>query len=218
VKISHLLATLAAGTLFFSVILSQVAAQQPAAQQPANSAGIPIAVIDTNFIMKNHARFDQMMKQLQADVQAADQAAKQEADEIRKLAERLESYNSGTPDYKSIEEAVAKRQSEFQVRTKLQRKEFLQREAKICHMVYTEIMQEVDYFAANHGVLMVFRVNNDRVDTEKPDEVLRDISKPIIWYPQGCNITQYILERVNRNAMNVGARPDAPSRPGVPLR
>jgi len=210
VKISHLLAALAAGTLFLSLIMPQAAAQQA----PAAVQTLPIAVIDTNFVMKNHVRFDQLMKQLQADVQAADEAMKRERDEVRKLAERLDSYNSGTPEYKGIEEQIAKRQSELQVSVTLKKKEFMQREAKICHSVYTEIMQEVDYFAANHGVLMGFRVNHDRGDEQKPEDVLRDISKPIVWYPQGCNITQYILERVNRSAMN----PNVGSRPGVPVR
>jgi len=216
VKISHVLASLAAGTLFFSGLLPQAAAQAPAAQ-PANQGGLPIAVIDVGFILKNHARLDQMRKQLQADAQANEQVFKQEAEEIRKLAERLDSYNSGTPEYKQVEEAIAKRQSDYQVRLKLQRKDFAQREAKMMHMIYTEIMQEVDYFAANHGVLMVFRVDTERVDSDKPDDVMREMSRPIVWYPQGCNITQYILERVNRSGMNVGSRQDGPSRPGVPL-
>ncbi len=75
-------------------------------------------------------------------------------------------------------------------------------------------MQEVDYFAASHGISMVFRFNGDPVDVEKPDEVLRYINKPIVWVPQGCNITQYVLERVNRAQLNNAQQP---MRQGVPF-
>lgn len=222
---TQILAAVAACALSLSLVLSPVAAQQPQPAQPAQPAATGqglqpgpanIAVIDIAAIYKNHTRFTQMMNEIKTDMEAADAAMKKEREALKGMAESLDQFRSGTPDYKRLEEEIARRQSNLATQVQLQKKEFLLREARVHYTVYQEVMQEVDYFAASHGIAMVFRFNSEPVDVEKPDEVLRYINKPIVWTPQGCNITQYVLERVNRAQLN-NAQPAA-MRQGVPLQ
>jgi len=176
--------------------------QAPMQAVPAGRVGGAIALLDVSYVFKNHVRFKASMAELQADVEGAETAVKKERDQLKALADRLTEHRSGSPEYKQLEEEIARLQSNMAVKVQLQKKEFLQREAKIYHTVYREIMQEVDYYAASNGIAMVMRFNGDEVDASKPEDVLRDINKPIVWYPKDRDITPYILQALNRTAAN----------------
>ncbi len=213
---TQIVAALAACAVSVLFAFSASAQQQPAAPSQGLQPGpANIAVIDIAAIYKAHTRFTQMMNEIKADMEAADAAVKKERDTLKGMVDSLEQFRSGTPDYKRLEEEIARRQADMATRVQLQKKEFLLREARVHYTVYQEIMQEVDYFAASHGIAMVFRFNSEPVDVEKPDDVLRHINKPIVWVPQGCNITPYILERLNRAQLNNAQQP---MRQGVPLQ
>lgn len=197
----------------------QVVAQgQPGGTQPV--AGPRLALIDVTHIFKNHIRFKGMMGDMKNDVKEADNWVKGERIAVGKLAERLQEFNRGTPDYKAMEEEVAKRQADLSVKVQLQRNEFLQREAKIYYNVYQEIWQATDYFARQHNIDMVLRFNGGQVDSARPDEVLSDINKQVVWYNRGLDITDAILAELNRTAINPGAadrRGTAAPRQTVPF-
>jgi len=197
----------------------QVVAQgQPGGAQPV--AGPRLALIDVTHIFKNHIRFKGMIGDMKDDVKKAENWARGERIAIGKLAERLQEFNQGTPDYKALEEEVARRQADLSVKVQLQRNEFLQREAKIYYNVYQEIWQATDYFSRQHNIDMVLRFNGGQVDPAKPDEVLSDINKQVVWHNRGLDITDAILTELNRTAINPGAadrRGTAAPRQTVPF-
>jgi len=184
------------------------------AQAPARAP--TVALLDVSYVFKNHARFKGMMEEMKADVERAEAQVKQERDTINKLAERLQEFRKGTPDYKQMEEELAKRQADLAVRVNLQKNEFLQREAKIYHHVYQELAQVTDYYAKQHGIDMVLRFNGDPVDVDRPDSVLTFINTPVVWYQKQMDITPMVLQELNRTAINPGPAA-VPSRPGVPF-
>ncbi len=208
-----------AALLSLSANSPQVVAQgQPGGVQPV--AGPRLALIDVTRIFKNHIRFKGMMGDMKDDVKKAESWVKGERIAVGKLAERLQEFNKGTPDYKAMEEEVAKRQANLSVKVQLQRNDFLQREAKIYYNVYQEIWQATDYFARQHNIDMVLRFNGGQVDSAKPDEVLSDINKQVVWYDRGLDITDAILAELNRTAINPGAadrRGTAAPRQTVPF-
>jgi Skp family chaperone for outer membrane proteins len=188
-----------------------------AAQGPSRGAGPNIALLDVNYIFKNHARFKGAMADMKTDVQRAEEQVKQEREAISGLAERLNGLNKGTRDYQQLEEELAKRQANLAVRVSLTKNEFMQREATIYNNVYQEILQATDYYAKQNAIDMVLRFNGDKVDPQKPDSVLAFINKPVVWYQQQMDITPAILQELNRTALNPGmATP--PGRPGVPFQ
>lgn len=210
-----ILAAAAACVVSLSLALSPAAAQQQPSGPGLQPGPANIAVIDIAAIYKNHSRFNQMMNEIKTDMEAADTAMKKERDALKGMAESLDQFRAGTPDYKRLEEEIARRQANLATQVQLQKKDFLLREARVHYTVYQEVMQEVDYFSASHGIAMVFRFNSDPVDVEKPDDVLRYINRPIVWVPQGCNITAYVLDRLNRAQLNNAQQP---MRQGVPLQ
>jgi len=224
VKLYHLMAVTAAGFLSLSLIGSQVFAQGvPARQSAAPQAGSTpnIALLDVSYIFKNHPRFKAMMEEMKADVDRAESDVNRERDSLRKLVEQLDNFRKGTPDYKAMEEEIARKEADLTVKVQLQRKDFLSREAKIYHTVYQEIEQEVDYYCANKGIDMVLRFNGDPVDVNKPDSVLSYINKPVVWYDKNRDITPIILDSlVKRGGVPAAGNRmgNQPARPGSPFQ
>jgi len=138
---------------------------------------------------------------MQAEVDQARNRLKQEEEALRKMLTDLqdpEKTKPGSPEYKQLEEIVARRRADLEVQLRLQNKEFAVKESGIYHAVYQEIEQEVGYFAAQSGITAVLRFNGDPVEGENPNEVLRNVNKQVIWFAQGLDITPDILERLNR--------------------
>jgi Skp family chaperone for outer membrane proteins len=221
VKISRLMAVTAVWLLLLCLIGSQAFAQGGLPRQPVAAQAGPapnIALLDVSYIFKNHPRFKSMMDEMKSDVDRAESDVNKERDTLRKLVEQLEGFRKGTPDYKAMEEEIAKREADLSVRVNLQRKDFLMREAKIYHTVYQEIAQEVDYYCSNKGIDSVLRFNGDPVDVDKPDSVLSFINKPVVYYDKGRDITKPILDALvmRSGAPAGGNRMGAqPVRPGA---
>ena len=211
------LLTALAGSLLVTGLAASFALAQgttrAATQPPRGTQGI--ALLDISYIFENLTRFKAQMADMRADVEQAEVQMKKERDTLRKLQDQLKGYPAGSPEYKQMEEHLTKRMAEMQVQMQLQRKEFLHREAKIYYNVYQEIQQEVNYYATNSGVSAVLRFSGDPVDKEKPDEVLKEINKPVIWYSQSMDITPVILRRLN-DRYNIPSTTDGRGRPGVP--
>jgi len=183
-----------------SVVVAGSFAQQGGAAGGTRAAS-DIALIDIGVIFKNHTLFKQRMADLQGDMERAEQTMKNEADRLRKLREQLNSYRAGTPDYNDLEARIAKESADLNVRYQLQKKEFAKAEAKIYYNVYQEVQQEVDAYAQANGIAAVLKFSSEASDPEKPDEVLRDLNKPVIWWARNLNITTVILESLNRRAL-----------------
>jgi len=199
--------------VFGLAVLTAVAQQRPGVgAQP--QAGI--ALLDVSQIFKKHSRFQQMMADMKADVQAAEEAVKKERETINTLVEQLKGLKAGSPDYKQLEQHIATRQADLNVQLQLQRKEFLLREAKLYHSVYQEIEQEVSYYANSMGIAMVLRYNGDPVDGENPEDVLRNINKPVVCFAPGMDITDTILQRLNARGGAMTGSQGTTQRPGVP--
>jgi Skp family chaperone for outer membrane proteins len=214
VKQSHRWAILAAAVLSFGYLISLAVAQQGPVRP---GAGPHVALLDVSYIFKNHARFKDMMQGMKADVERAEAHVKSERDAIGKLAEGLGNFRKGTPDYKQMEEELAKRQADLSVQVTLQKNEFLQREATIYHNVYEEILQATDYYSKQNGIDMVVRFNGDPVDVQRPDSVLAHINQQVVWYQKNMDITPAILQELNRTAVNPGPARAAPARPAGPF-
>ncbi|OHB65703.1 MAG: hypothetical protein A2V70_12525 [Planctomycetes bacterium RBG_13_63_9] len=215
------MAALATSVLSIGLIAAYGVAQGPPARTSGPAVGgLNIALLDVSYIFKNHNRFKAMMDDMKADVERAEAGIKTDQETIQNLAEKLNAYRKGTPDYKNLSEEITRRRGELSVKVQLQKEEFLQSEAKIYCNVYQEIQQEVNYHAAASGINMVLRFNGDPVDATKPETVIRGINGPVVWYAKERDITPIILERLNRANLNPGTNRmgTPPSRPGVGVR
>jgi Skp family chaperone for outer membrane proteins len=191
---------------------AQVPGQIPAAQAPAaqaHSAGpaTAVAVIDVGYVFKNHARFKAAMDKMKDEVMAAENGLKSERDRINGLMEQIKGFNVGTPEYKKLEAEIAKAQGDFNVNAQLQKKDFMDREAKVYLQVYTEIEKAVEQFAREHRIAVVHRFDGEPVDNSDRNQILRGITKPIVYLEPGIDITPDILKMLNGPAVAGAQQP-----------
>ena len=173
------------------------AAAAPRAASPASH----VAVIDVGYVFKNHARFKTAMDKMKDEVLQAENALKAERDRINGLMEQLKGFNVGTPEYKKLEAEVAKAQGDFSVNAQLQKKDFMDREAKVYLQVYAEIERAVGQFARDNGIAVVHRFDGDPVDAGDRNRILGSITKPIVYYDPQIDITPDILRMLNGGAV-----------------
>jgi Skp family chaperone for outer membrane proteins len=178
---------------------------QPApAAAPASRAASPaghVAVIDVGYVFKNHSRFKTAMDKMKDEVLQAENALKAERDRINVQMEQLKGFNVGTPEYKKLEAEVAKAQGDFSVNAQLQKKDFMDREAKVYLQVYSEIERAVGQFARDNGIAVVHRFDGDPVDSSDRNRILGSITKPIVYYDPQIDITPDILRMLNGGAV-----------------
>jgi Skp family chaperone for outer membrane proteins len=207
-------AALAAALAAISLLVVSAVAQQPAASPP--TAGLTV-LLDVTGLIKDSHRLKEMMADMQRAVAKAEESFKKDREDIRRLTEELKDsqLRSGSPEYRAKEELITKKTSDLNVAVQIQRKDFLQMESKIYYTVYVEIQQEVNLFAAANNISMVLKTSSEPVDAEKPEDILREMNKPVIWHAQGLDITPYIKERLARR---YGNPQQAAGRPGVPLQ
>lgn len=212
-------AAVAALILGLGLVVSRALGQQAVQPgMPAPQGGITIALLDVNYIYNQHIRFKSSMEQFKADVQRARDEMKKRAESLQAMQEQLRKFKPGTEEYRQTEEMIAKTQADVSVQAQLQQKEFLQREAKIYHSVYQEIQQEVQYYASQHGIAAVLRFSGDPVDKDQPDDVLRGINQPVVWYNPAIDITPHILAALNqRGATAPPTEAYRPAPQGVPF-
>ena len=194
---SHLLAALAAFVLCSGVL---AVAQQPGARPAAPPArpGPAIALLDVPKIFKQHAGFKHLMNNMKADAERDQTHLKAEREAIMKLAEQVKEYNRGTPDYKAGMETVTKRQADLAVKLRMHQETYREREAGIFYRVYTEMLEVVGYYAQANRITMVLKFNSETGDATQPETIVPYINRRVVWQAGNLDITQIILNEMNR--------------------
>ena len=100
-----------------------------------------MALLDVSHIFKNHARFKGMMEDMKADVERAEAQVKTETRDHHQAGRAA----AGVPQGNARLQRYGRRiwpsgRPTCSVQVQLQKNEFLQREAKIYHNVYQEIL------------------------------------------------------------------------------
>ena len=181
-----------------------------------------VAVLDVAAVIRSHPRFKAEMAELRADNRRAEQHYASERADLEARQQRLTQLAAGSPARLEEEKQLAKALASSQLRAELQRKESLEREGKIYHRVYQEIVQEVNEFARANQFTVVLRVSDVPPQATSPDHVLTEINRQVVWSDDSVDITQQIIERVSRRARESQtslldakpqAKPDKETRP-----
>ena len=163
-----------------------------------------IVVLDVDRVFKECNQYKAMKSQLDGEAMNAEAEFKKEGDQLRKMAEGLREYAPGSNEYKQLEEACAKRESEIKVNATLKSREFQERNAKIDHFVYQAMVQEVQAVVTQNNISMVVNANTVTVDPQRIDQIRLELMQPVIWYPKERDITPVVIARMNRVEMNPG--------------
>ncbi len=184
---------------------------------PRVSGGTAVAVIDINFIFKNHERFKQKMDEIKRDIEAFEGYLRDERNKITTQTEELKNQPAGSPAYKTLEESIAAMHTQLTLETGRKRKEILEREAKVYYNSYKEIEELVALFADRHGIGLVLRFNSEEMDSTKRESVLQGINRAVV-FQRNLNITHLILDELSHRTppARIGGNPRRPQVPGRP--
>jgi Skp family chaperone for outer membrane proteins len=193
------------------------AAGAPAAGGPSPGQNAPrfgVAVVDVTYIFKNYQRFNAMMNQMKTDVENTEKALAEERKLINQEVESLNGkFQPGTPEFQREDDRITELKTKFNLKMTKQRKEFLDREAKIYYQAHLETNDAVKYYALRHNLGLVLRFNGDPIDPNDRQDVLRAINNPVV-FQNGIDITPDVLNDLNRSG---GGAPTNPT-PGVGQR
>lgn len=207
----------AAFVLTALLFASTASAQAPA---PVGYAAPPVATLDLAYLFRNHLRYKQLDDALKAEVQQAEQTFTNEQKSMQELARRLQEYKPGSPEYKAIEEELAKKEADLRLRGAIMQKNFAEKKAKIYFDVLQDVKNYVRYHAEQHGVMLVVNFNGDEVDGTNPNGVMRALNETVIYQHRSVDITPIILEMCNKGVVVPNATPNASALVpgGVPPR
>lgn len=224
---SHLLAAIAGGFLVVGLAVSDAQAQaqtRPAGTTSGYRQTAPpngVALLDLSQVFKQHTRFQSEMDAMKKDVESAEAQMKRKTETLQQWMKQLKESKPGSPDYKQMEAQITKMRSDLQVEMQLMRKDFLEREAGIYNRYYQEIKAEVSYYASQRNLAAVLRFNRSEKESKNPQDVLEEINQPIVWNSPAVDITQYIIDTVNRRSTSGGGTApmgaDRRNNTGVPF-
>ncbi len=229
-KNSRILAALVIGLL--TGLASNLLAQQPPGgppqqQPPAGAPGaqrqpIPgvgngvtngpplMALVDLERLGTNYVRAKYLRDQIRKDKEAAEGNVRKESAEIEKEKEKLKEFRPNTREFKQLEEQLAQRVAELNVRIKILQRDFQEREQRSFYQLFVEISDEVKRYADAKGIQLVMQYSSEPVDPNAPETMQRHLQKSFV-YLNGPDITEPILQELNRRAVHTAGKNGPPA-------
>jgi Skp family chaperone for outer membrane proteins len=192
---------------------------RPAAPATAGAelAGTRVAVIDIALVFKHHDRFNGQMADIKRDIEQFEAYVRDQQKLLKTKAEELQNYNASSPEYRTRETELARADADLKVKIGLERKTFLEREARVYYHIYKEIESSVATFSQRARIGLVLRFNSDDMKEDDRASVLQGVNRAVVYH-QGLDITRWIIEDLNRRPFNPveksGPPGTAPTTPG----
>ena len=180
-----------------SVARGQQQGQQPTTGPSANAPRYGYGVVDVTYIFKNYAKFNSQMEGMKTAMESADSQLKADRDAVASKEKMREQYQPASPEFKTLDEEIARLKAEFQLKAGKIRRDFMEREAQVYYSTFLEVSNAVQYYAQQHNIGMVLRFNGDSIDPNNREDILRAINKPVV-FQNNVDITPDVLALLNR--------------------
>lgn len=167
---------------------------------PSQANAGEVAIIDLSYIFKHSKRFEQLSKDMEKDLELAEEEYKNDTSRLQKSFDQLKEFKKGTDEYKEVEERLAKDNADLRVATDLKKKDFIEREARNHYVVYKEILARIEEFSEKHDISLVMVFDGEPIDANTSDSVLKGLNRQVVWYAKEIDITADILEELNSSA------------------
>lgn len=201
-------------TLTGGVAWGQTAAPRTAAARPATgSPGTVIAVIDTLFVMKKHAKMVAFYENLNKKIKANQADAQNFAKDMQKEREKLRDLKVGSDEYRNLMQTLIQRDADYAASAKVRDAQLSEEKAKMELETYLEVQDIIRNFATRKGIDLVLSYDSEKPSIENPQSLQRAVLSTV-QYQSDLDITQDILNIVNASqTARGGAAPPATTRP-----
>ncbi|MBB3207116.1 Skp family chaperone for outer membrane proteins [Rhodopirellula rubra] len=164
----------------------------------AQDSGHRIAVVDVAYIFKNNEGIKSQVKQVEENLKSFDAELQGKRNELKAAAEKLKTYQPGSPEYTAQEERVASMESKLRLDMARKRKELADREAKIYYDNYQHIAAGVKVLAQHYKINLVLRYNSEDMDLEKGESVIRGVMKNIVYHDEALDMTPGVMQYLDK--------------------
>lgn len=175
--------------LMVSILASAASAAAPKGDSAKQPAGQKVGVVDVNYLLKNHAGLKKKLLELKVAMELTMAKLESEAKAAGKKEERLKDLTIGSPEYKTLEEELVKTKANLQAEIAMQRKDYTQRQGQAYYETYQEIMKDVEKISKSQRLSVVLNVSKQEINAEDPNEVVRAISKGVLWFDESTDLT-----------------------------
>jgi hypothetical protein len=160
--------------------------------------GTKVATLDLGAAFKVHRDFLQRTAQMKKDVQEAEERLRVRSNGLTRMNDKLGTLAKNSDEYRSLSIEIVKAANELKTDTELEKKKFVELEARLYGSIYEDIMAHVKKYAASHQIELILRVNKSEGDRSDPQDVLKELNKTVL-YSEGLDITADIIALVNAN-------------------
>lgn len=199
----------ALAVLGISVIASTAVGQAPRPAGPAPQIAVVdiITVFDKyNLFNERKAQWDSERERIEAEMQSLQS-------QLQAMASRARDFKPGTPEFSKLEQEVAVAEAEAKSKMTHKQREHLLRQGKMFYQSYTEVVEEIKFFAERNNILMVLRYNGSEIDQENAQELMAEMAEEVVYYNKQIDITDHIIAQLN--SRRPARAPQAPQA-GVP--
>jgi Skp family chaperone for outer membrane proteins len=198
VKFSIAWAALAAGTLQLCLTASLLAqgagaARAPVAPVAPRPSGTNVAVLDISLVFEHYPEFQSQMAELKTQVEEFEAFLKKEQADLLKERDKLQNYAAGSKEFKELEEKMTHTNTDLRLKMEQQRREFLEKEARIYFDGYSQVYNVVSTLAQRNDIRLVLRFSSDSMKADDRNSVLQSVNRPVI-YQKNLNITDLVIQ------------------------
>ncbi len=166
-----------------------------------------VALVDIAMVFTKHERFKQRMEGLTKKAQGIQKELVDKEQAIVKQREQLKDLVLGSPEFKRLEEEVAREISDHHVTKQIKQKEIREEDARIHYETYKEIEQEVARLAQQSGVTLVMRFESQEIDQRNPQAVQLGVNRMVIYHGDEMDMTPYVIKAFNQQVATVPTKP-----------
>jgi Skp family chaperone for outer membrane proteins len=146
------------------------------AEAAAKTPTARVAVIDVQYLFRNHDGFRRSMEALEAHVKSDKDRARQLHAEIEELQRKMKDVQSGTPKHNVLEAQIGDLEGQLEAFVKTRKNEYRQQQMKIYLDTWSDINARVSQYAKQHDIDVVLRRNKPE-SADQPGEVNKNQSQ-----------------------------------------
>jgi len=165
----------------------------------AKPSGTLVALVDIGHVFKNHPRVKQQVEGMKQDLGDYEKEVVANRQELVKQREKMVKFAVGSPEYKQVEEQIARQVSDLQVRDQMKKKDVLEREARIYYDAYNEVLDHVARLSTEYGIGLVIRFDSQPIEPTDRNSVQAGVNRNVV-FQRNLDLTPLVLERLNAAA------------------
>lgn len=196
--------------------------------EAAPSAQHKIALIDMAELFKKYQKFQDKREGLKGQIENKEKVLKATIKKMADIQEEMKTFSQGSDEFIAREKQLTKMKSEIESERQSAQRDFFRQESKVYKEVYDEVTAAVASYAKYYKYTLVLRFSReDTSGNEDPQKVMQDLQRQVVYYQKGDDITDKVLQYLNKqykeNGGNISpvsnreeeGRPAATAKPKV---